>query len=113
MIICEICKQECEVIVSAYKKQKFYDGNCYNTICFKCASVPRNFKEADDGDWVEAYCEVHSLEELLEFGWEKDEIIKSYNAVKRLFKKSGYPDIETTVILDKLFISTTKTTLTT
>ena len=113
MIICEICKQECEVIVSAYRKQTFNDGNCYNTICFKCASVPKNFEEDENGEWNEAYCKIHTLEELQEFGWSKDEIIKSYKAVKKLLDKSGYPDINDTYILDRLFISASKTPIAT
>lgn len=98
---CQICGCEPEAYVSAYRERPFVDGRKYKEICWCCANVPKTWellKNYDDGycihkEYVMVYDEMdpkrlHTVEEIMSEGWDREEATRSVRAVKRAIKNS-------------------------
>lgn len=89
---CPICKQFIAVLVSGFKEIPFIDGKTYEAICHCCSEVPKmyDFDTATQKfifyDKMEP-SRLHTVEELVEDGWNKKVAEISYKAIKNLVKR--------------------------
>jgi hypothetical protein len=91
-LFCPICDQEMQTLVSAYHKSPFIDGRRYEFICHCCSEVPRMYEANEDG-YHNVFKEfdkkrLHSVDDLMEFGWDKQYAKTSLKAVQAKIKKS-------------------------
>lgn len=97
---CSICGHPFGAYTSAYRRQPFVDGRYHQEICWTCACVPKMsefFESYDDGkeihkDYLLVYNEfsasrIHTLQEMMEEGFSKEESLRSIKAVKRAAKR--------------------------
>jgi hypothetical protein len=86
---CPICGQFMNVICSGYHHKPFADGRCYEFICQGCYEVPCTRRFVEDCWMLVKYeygKELHTLEEMMSFGWEKQEAQICIKAVKKVIK---------------------------
>lgn len=89
---CPICKQFIEVHAKGYLDHPFIDGNYYQDICFVCDSVPKMW-EYSETMGLKYFVDfdikrLHSLEEMIEDGFDKKEAFISIQAVKKAIRKA-------------------------
>ena len=92
---CPICGQHMDVICSGYRFTPFIDGRCYEAICHLCHELPC-FYRFDEDIWMwKQYSsedrELHTVEEMVQHGFDKKQAAISLKAVKRAIKKGKYP----------------------
>lgn len=83
-----------ETICTGHRAKPFVDGKTYKAICHCCFEVPKceTFVVEKPG-WVTMYSKLdpaslHTLEELMEFGFNKKEAINSIKCVQQSIKKN-------------------------
>jgi len=81
---CPICRQEIEIIVSAYRHRPWLDGKLYAQICMVCHEVPKTWEERDGQVVVFPWDpqQLRSVEDLVEDGFDKRRARISINAVR-------------------------------
>ena len=92
-MFCPICGNEIEIIVRGYVEDPFIDGKTYNEMCFTCSSVPKMWKYDEETEELIVYSEfsqtrLHTIDEMVSDGFEKEESRQSIRAVRAAIKKS-------------------------
>ena len=80
--LCPICGQFIDIIVSSFAEVPFITGKCYPEICFTCSAVPKVIDE--NGKFNVSPKRLHSVEEMVELGYDKIKSKNCIKAVKRL-----------------------------
>jgi hypothetical protein len=83
-----------DVICSGYRYKPFVNGRCYDYICQGCHETPCLGRLDEQDVWIsyEYGKELHTVEELMSFGWEKKEAVRHIKAVKAAIKKKKKPN---------------------
>jgi len=104
-MICEICGSVPDCVVAYYREHTFIDGCKHEIVCHCCSFLPRFY--GDDVGLVihgprDFMYRFHTINEMIEDGWKKEEILKSMNGLRRIMKNKIIPTIP---ILDQLYIT--------
>lgn len=81
---CPICGEYIQIASSGYLNHPFVDGKKYDAICLCCASTLKgSFTIAGPKNPPE----LHSLQEMIEDGFDKKNAEKSLKLIKKALKK--------------------------
>ena len=89
---CDVCGKELFVFCSAYQHKPFIDGKRHNEICKLCYEVPKMCEWNEYYNIWEYYNtfdpeRIHTVAELMEGGWTKQECEFAIKAVKKAIAK--------------------------
>jgi hypothetical protein len=94
--LCPICGIEMDAVCTGYRSTKFpfVDGRTYEAICDCCHTIPKTC-EFINNEWkYYNYYEqqLHTIEEIMDGGWSKDQAKRSLKGVKAKIKKGKVID---------------------
>ena len=104
-MICEICGSVPDCVVAYYREHSFIDGHKHEIVCHCCAFLPRFY--SDDAGLVihgprNFMYRLHTIKEMIEDGWKKEEILKSLHGLRKIMNKKILPTVP---ILNELYIT--------
>jgi hypothetical protein len=90
--VCSICKNDYDACSLAYDNEKWIDDKCHKLICWTCFCVPKMWHYNEEKEEIIVYEEfdpkrLHTVNEMMEDGFDEKEAKHSIRAVKKLLKK--------------------------